>query len=69
MPIDRNITIEDLLKIPGATTLLIRHGLPCLVCGEPAWGTLDDLLREEDLEPAQAGELLRLLNNLVDEGK
>lgn len=45
------VTIEDLLdEAPEANSFLIERGLPCLVCGEPFWGTLGDLARRNGIE-------------------
>ena len=42
--IERTTSIEELIDtFPGSVKLLISRGLPCLVCGEPSWGTLEEL--------------------------
>jgi len=47
----KDVTIEDLLdRAPKANLFLIERGLPCLVCGEPFWGTLADLARRNGIE-------------------
>ena len=39
-----DITIEELVDhYPAATAFLIGRGLPCIVCGEPVWGSLKEL--------------------------
>ncbi len=55
--IDANINIEDMVhKYPGTVKWLIAHGLPCVVCGEPFWGTLKELCQQKgwDDEKIQA---------------
>jgi hypothetical protein len=69
MTVSRSTPVEDLVQLPGATTLLIRRGLPCLVCGEPAWGTLEELAKGEGMDEAAIDELLRLLNDLCGENQ
>jgi hypothetical protein len=32
-----------LTEYPGLTKIFINAGLPCLVCGQPYWGTIADL--------------------------
>ncbi|MDD3735375.1 MAG: disulfide oxidoreductase [Candidatus Pacebacteria bacterium] len=32
MKITKNTTISEILKIPGAETVLIKYNLPCLSC-------------------------------------
>jgi hypothetical protein len=42
--LDADITIEELVAaVPAAPAVLRRHGLVCIECGEPLWGTLGDL--------------------------
>ncbi len=44
--ISRTISIEDLVgEYPGVVKYLIQRNLPCIVCGEPAWGTLEEFAR------------------------
>jgi hypothetical protein len=59
--IEKNITIEELVgEYPVAVKFLIRRKIPCLVCGEPVWGTLQEVA-------AQAGCTGRETDELVDE--
>ena len=59
--------IEDLIgTYPQAVGVLIELGLPCVVCGEPFWGTLADLARQKDFdEAAIAGLVSTLRSRLV----
>ncbi len=60
-----DITIEELVdRFPGANGYLIERGLPCLVCGEPFWGTLRELARRHGVD--DLNELLRDLNMFLD---
>ena len=35
--------IEDLVRdFPSTVKVFTRHKLPCLLCGEPLWGTVAD---------------------------
>jgi hypothetical protein len=56
--IDPDMTIEELLRLhPQASALLRRHGIVCIQCGEPVWGTLREVAAEKgivDLEPILA---------------
>ncbi|MFH1372585.1 MAG: DUF1858 domain-containing protein [bacterium] len=39
-----DIQIDELIRrYPDAIAYLIRNDLPCVVCGEPFWGTLIEL--------------------------
>ena len=70
--IDPKITVEDLVeKYPAAVKFLSRRGIVCIVCGEPAWGTLEDIARSkgvEDIE-ALAKDLSDFLNEAQEKGE
>lgn len=58
--IKKDMSIEDLIDTyPQAVQVFIRMGLPCLVCGEPFWGTIEELARKYNADPDQ---LLKKLN-------
>jgi len=49
--IQNDILIEDLVeRYPDAIPWLSERGIVCLVCGEPAWGTLEELARKKGIE-------------------
>ena len=40
----KETSVEELLaEYPSLSRTFIEHGLPCQVCGEPFWGTLEEL--------------------------
>lgn len=42
--IHADILIEELVaRVPRAPALLRRHGIVCVQCGEPVWGTLREV--------------------------
>ena len=44
--------IEDLVKeYPGLNKFLMSKGLNCIVCGEPAWGSIGEFLKQKGLNP------------------
>jgi len=65
--ITKNTYIEELVEIkPLAVSYLLDKGIACLVCGEPFWGTLEELVlkkgyKEEDLE-----QFVKDINSLPD---
>jgi hypothetical protein len=60
-------TIEDLLdEAPAANGFLIERGLPCLVCGEPFWGTIEDLARRNGVEDVEG--LVSDMNDFLEGG-
>lgn len=41
--IDINTTIEEIVQShPELIKILVEHGLTCIACGEPLWGTLQE---------------------------
>jgi hypothetical protein len=62
----RTIDIEDLVRdYPESIRHLIHLGLPCLVCGEPTWGTLEHLARDKGFADEAIDDLVDELNNLL----
>jgi len=48
MKINKDIFIEDLIsEFPEAVEYLMKRGIRCLLCGEPAWGTLETAAKEK----------------------
>jgi len=44
--------IEDLVKAhPQLNSFLISKGVNCIVCGEPAWGTIGEFLERKGFDP------------------
>ena len=47
-------TVEDLLKkYPDIDAYLIRKGIRCVLCGEPVWSTIGDLIESKGLNANQ----------------
>jgi Ni,Fe-hydrogenase I small subunit len=45
--ITKDVLIEELVaRYPGSVSFLIGKGLPCVVCGDPFWGSLSELARQ-----------------------
>ena len=63
--ITRTTTIEDLIAAsPGSVRLFVRHGLPCLTCGEPVWGTVEEVVRVSGKKEPEIDALVEELNGL-----
>lgn len=63
--IEKNIPIEDLLReIPQSVTYLMQHGIRCLVCGEPSWGTLESASKEKGFSDEDIERFVDEINNL-----
>jgi hypothetical protein len=41
-------SIEELAeRLPASVHYLSTHGIRCIICGEPVWGTLESAAREK----------------------
>jgi hybrid cluster-associated redox disulfide protein len=41
--ISSGTTVEELLeRYPGTIKIFMDFGIPCFVCGEPLWGTIEE---------------------------
>lgn len=49
-----DIEVEDLARLyPDAVGFLTRNDVRCIRCGEPVWGTLKELLEQDQITDAQ----------------
>lgn len=63
--ITKNIYIEDLVeRYPELISPLADFGLFCLRCGEPVWGTLEELAEEKNLQE-RLDEIVNQLNDIL----
>ena len=64
--IDKNIYIEDLVRdYPEVIGPLSDMGIICIACGEPVWGTLEELVNKKELN--NLDEIINKLNKIIDE--
>ena len=47
---------------PDTVSFLLGHGLPCVVCGEPFWGSLRELCVQKGWSAEKIAELVREFN-------
>ena len=63
--IDKSTHVDQLLsKYPALSKTFIEFGLPCLVCGEPFWGTIAELASRHQVS---TDELVKRLNEVRTE--
>ena len=68
MIIERDSLIEDVVReIPGSVRYLMEHGIRCIACGEPVWGTLENASREKGFSSEEIDRFVRELNLLGGE--
>ncbi len=65
MKITRESVLEEIITAyPETVQVFIRFGMPCFVCGEPAWGTVgENMDRHKVAEPQK---LLEELNKAAE---
>ncbi|MCF8218262.1 MAG: hypothetical protein K9I29_05180 [Bacteroidales bacterium] len=63
MAIKRNISIEELTdNYPFSVSFLREKGIVCIVCGEPVWGTLEEVAKSKGFDDAGIDKLVKELN-------
>lgn len=64
--IHRDMQIEELVRVyPPAVRYLMKHGIRCIACGEPLWGTLAEAAAEKGFGDAEIDGFVRELNLLM----
>ena len=49
--IESDSSVEEILeRHPGLTRVFVRFNVPCLVCGEPFWGTVGQLAAKHGVD-------------------
>lgn len=63
--ITKDILVEDLVEeLPDSVIFLRERGLVCILCGEPVWGTLNELAKSKNFTDDQIDEIVVQLNRL-----
>jgi len=63
--ISKEILIEDLIReVSDSVSYLMKEGIRCLVCGEPAWGTLETATKEKGFNDKQIEKFISEINKL-----
>lgn len=66
LPITKDIQIEDLIvQLPQSVSYLREKGIVCVVCGEPVWGSLNDLATQKELSDDSVELIIRELNEML----
>ncbi|HPR65238.1 MAG TPA: DUF1858 domain-containing protein [Thermoanaerobaculia bacterium] len=46
-----DMLVEEVVsQFPATVPVFMDHGLPCIVCGEPVWGTIEENARRYDID-------------------
>jgi iron-sulfur cluster repair protein YtfE (RIC family) len=66
LPITKDTQIEDLVEqLPLSVSLLREKGIVCIVCGEPVWGSLNDLATQKGLSVENIDQIVKKLNEML----
>jgi len=66
--ISRKSDIEDIVSdYPELIRPLKEYGIACIVCGEPVWGTLDDLAKSKNI--SNIDKIIDEMNTIIKKGR
>ncbi|GAB1417548.1 hypothetical protein MASR2M12_03130 [Bacteroidales bacterium] len=64
--ITKEIEIEELVRhFPFSVKYLMEHGIKCIACGEPIWGTLEDAAKEKGFDQTQIEVFVSEMNHIA----
>jgi len=64
--ITKDIQIEDLVtQYPFSVRYLSEHGIRCIACGEPIWGSLEEAAKEKDFSDDQLDVFISEMNAMA----
>lgn len=64
--ITKETTIEELVSIlPESVSYLMDKGIRVLICGEPIWGTLEEVITAKGYSVNELGNMIDDLNLLL----
>ncbi len=65
MTITKDISIEELVEtLPDSIYYLSEKKIQCVVCGEPIWGTLEEVAKSKGFSAEDIDKFVEDLNNL-----
>jgi hybrid cluster-associated redox disulfide protein len=68
MQITKDTSVDDVLKgYPTLTRVFIQFGLPCQVCGQAFWGTIEELAQQNNVNPENLVKKLNEKRHEIDE--
>ncbi|RLE18632.1 MAG: hypothetical protein DRJ14_03185 [Acidobacteria bacterium] len=58
--------VEDVIQqYPATVRVFMDHDFPCLVCGEPVWGTVAENAERNNIVGEKFNDLMKALNETV----
>jgi methionine synthase II (cobalamin-independent) len=65
MLITKDTLIEELIDIlPDSIEYLRKHGIRCIRCGEPIWGSLEKAAKEKNFNDSEIERFVNDLNQM-----
>ncbi|HCK98616.1 MAG TPA: DUF1858 domain-containing protein [Candidatus Marinimicrobia bacterium] len=66
--ITKESDIEDIVNdYPELIRPLKEHGIACIVCGEPIWGTLEDIAKSKNIK--NIDQIIDEMNIIIKKGR
>lgn len=66
--ISKDIEIEELVRTyPFSVKYLMEHGIRCIACGEPIWGTLEEAAKEKGFNAIDINQFVSEMNQISQE--
>lgn len=63
--ITKDTYIEELIdEIPESIGYFLNHGISLLICGEPAWGTINEICTAKGFSIDRIENIVEEINNL-----
>ncbi|HEX37634.1 MAG TPA: DUF1858 domain-containing protein [Candidatus Cloacimonetes bacterium] len=64
--ITKEMWIEELLeKYPAAQEFFSKKNIVCVMCGEPVWGSLEEVMKEKDFDDEKIATIIQELNQFI----
>jgi len=68
MQITKDSPVEEVLReYPSLSKTFIKIGLPCQVCGQAFWGTIEELAQQNNVDPENLVKKLNEKRHEIDE--
>ena len=66
LPITKDTPIEDLIEqLPLSVSYLREKGIVCIVCGEPVWGTVNEIAKQKNFSNEDIEQIVNELNHML----
>jgi hypothetical protein len=66
--ITKEMWVEEVLeKYPTAQEFLSKKNIVCVMCGEPVWGSLEELMQDKDFSDEEIDTIIEELNEFIKE--